>query len=90
MNNAVAILKAIVALGSECGTVQVREWIEEARGYPITIGMLWKNLDMLEREYGFIRTAQRPGGPERGNKPRRVCWITDSGLAELRKIEARK
>lgn len=81
-----AILRAVNYLnnhGQEAYGNPIRERLEISYR-DVSIGELYQALDRLER-HGYLQSEQRPGGPERGERPKRVFRLTGHGLAEIRK-----
>lgn len=83
-----SILQTINDLGPECSGAQIRDHLEN-RGRRVSVGRLYVNLWRLE-DLGYITGAERPGGPERNNLPKRVYWLTANGSARLQIAKAER
>ncbi len=76
------VLKVIHEMPGEAYGASIRRALER-EGRNAVIGVVYVTLENLESD-GCIVTSERPGGPERGFRPKRVCTLTGHGLAELR------
>lgn len=71
------VYEAVAELEPDASSYRVWRWVEALNGNPddllgicVSIGSLHVSLGRLE-QVGFLESEDRPGGPERGYRPRR-------------------
>lgn len=69
-----ACLRGIARLPCAYG-MTLRRWVHHEIGRNVAIGEIYLACEQLEQE-GLIAHMDEPGGPERGNRKKRVWMLT--------------
>jgi hypothetical protein len=84
------VLEGIHRLEGRACTLPLRLCIEQKRGRWLIAGKMYVHVNALE-ERGLVTSELRPGGPDRGYRPRRFYSLTAEGkdtLDSARECEA--